>query len=221
MPSAKSWAGANTNKPITDITHNPTAKTVSFCFINCVTDCTQPTLQASNVNATNIQDNQLRLNWTRGNGNGVLVLARKNSAVNSNPMQGITYNANASFGSGDEVGNGNFVVYKGTGNNVTITGLTAGTNYHFSVYEYRTIGTCYKIPSANASATTTGIAPCEYCYAYGNTQYGTSITGVSFNTINKTSGKETDGNGNAYSDYTNISTDVMKGLTYPLSIKTR
>ncbi|NLN74501.1 MAG: M6 family metalloprotease domain-containing protein [Bacteroidales bacterium] len=220
MPSAKSWAGANTNKPITDITHNPTAKTVSFCFINCVTDCTQPTLQASNVNATNIQDNQLRLNWTRGNGNGVLVLARKNSAVNSNPMQGITYNANASFGSGDEVGNGNFVVYKGTGNNVTITGLTAGTNYHFSVYEYRTIGTCYKIPSANASATTTGIAPCEYCYAYGNTQYGTSITGVSFNTINKTSGKETDGNGNAYSDYTNISTDLMKGLTYPLSIKT-
>ena len=32
-PNSKSWAGANTNKPITNITHNTSNKTVSFTFM--------------------------------------------------------------------------------------------------------------------------------------------------------------------------------------------
>lgn len=34
-PNSKSWANANTAKPITNITENNTNKTVTFCFISC------------------------------------------------------------------------------------------------------------------------------------------------------------------------------------------
>jgi M6 family metalloprotease-like protein len=33
VPNSRSWAGANTNKPITNITHNTTDRTVSFTFM--------------------------------------------------------------------------------------------------------------------------------------------------------------------------------------------
>src|SRR5690606_29816974 len=37
---------------------------------------------------------------------------------------------------GNELGSGNFVVYDGDENNVIITGLKAGTNYYFTIFEY-------------------------------------------------------------------------------------
>ena len=53
------------------------------------------------------------------------------------------------------------------------------------------------------------------CASEGNTQYQTSTTLVSFNTINNASAKE---NG-AYSDFRNISTTVSRGNSYPLTVQ--
>ncbi len=59
----------------------------------------------------------------------------------------------------------------------------------------------------------------DYCYSYGNTQYLTSITSVLFNTINNQSGKETDVQGNAYADFTSLSTNVHREGVYDLNIQ--
>lgn len=52
------------------------------------------------------------------------------------PVNGTNYAANAAYGSGATIGAGNYVVMNGTGNSVTVTGLTAGTTYYFKVFEY-------------------------------------------------------------------------------------
>ena len=111
------------------------------------------------------------------------------------------------------------MVYKGTGTNVTVTSLQPATTYHFAVYEFFTNDNCYKKPAAVYSATTTGSALCSYCYSYGITAIGAGITGVTLNTIDKISGKETDANGNVYSDYTYLSTELTRGESYQLTVK--
>ncbi len=159
-PNAKSWASVNTAKPITNITE--ASGVVQFCFISCPPDCTPPTTQATNFSATDIGDNQMTIGWTRGNGNNVLVVGRKVSAVDANPINGINYTADASFGAGMEIGTGNYVVYKGTGDNVVVTDLIPGSVYHFAIYEFFTADNCYTIPALKGSESTTGIVP-SYC----------------------------------------------------------
>ena len=124
-------------------------------------DCIYPNNQASNVQAVAQGQTQIDLSWTRGDGDMVIVLAKENSAVDSNPLNNTTYNADSNFGNGDEIGNGNFVVYNGTGTSVSITGLNSGTNYHFAVYEYDTTYNCYLVPAVTVNAYTDGIPAVE------------------------------------------------------------
>ncbi len=65
----------------------------------------------------------------------VLILAKANTEVDGTPTgDGSSYSANAIFGSGSQIGVGNYVVYKGMGISVKVTGLTNGTTYHFRVF---------------------------------------------------------------------------------------
>ncbi len=99
-----------------------------------------PTSASTNLVVTNSNCNDLSLSFTPGNGAGRIIIARAGSAVNQSPVNGATYHANASFGSGDNLGSGNYIVYNGTGNAVNVTGLSAGTTYYFSVFEYNGTG---------------------------------------------------------------------------------
>ena len=133
-------------------------KIASFIFPN---SCDYPNTQASNLQ-TNVQgQNQIDLSWTRGDGNQVIVLAKEGNAVDTDPSDGNSYNANSTFGNGDEIGTGNYVVYNGTGTSVSITGLSSATTYHFAVYEFNTADNCYLVPGATANATTNGIPTVE------------------------------------------------------------
>ena len=59
------------------------------------------------------------------------------TAVTANPVDGTTYTANAAFGGGSQVGStGYYVVYKGTGTSIAVTGLTASTTYQVKVYAF-------------------------------------------------------------------------------------
>ena len=102
-----------------------------------------PTIGASNFSVTNIEGNGLRANWTRGNGSKVLVLASASPTFNGTgiPTDGTDYTPNATFGSGNLIGTGNFVVYESTGTSVTITGFTNSTIYYFRIYEFNGTGT--------------------------------------------------------------------------------
>lgn len=92
--------------------------------------------QASNLIVTAATDTTLTLSWTRGNRSAVLVVAKQAFAVDTNPSDNTTYTPSATFGSGTQIGTGNYTVYNGTGTSVTITGLTANTFYSFRAYEF-------------------------------------------------------------------------------------
>lgn len=110
--------------------------------------CTEPSTSPSGLNITNVHSYQVDLSWTNNSGDGVVVVARKSSDGAIIPESGQTYTANSTFGLGDELRtidndcdySGNFVVYKGSDNSATITGLTSGLSYSFDVYA--TDGTC-------------------------------------------------------------------------------
>ncbi|GEM_PF-928751 len=138
--------------------------TLSTTNENSLTDATsssidiseaEPTTQASAVNFTGIGATSATVQWTDGNGSSRIVLIKSGSAVNSDPVDGTGYNADPAFGLGQELGTGNYVVYSGSGNSVSVTGLTTGTTYYFSVYEYNGSGTMvnYLTPGATGSVT--------------------------------------------------------------------
>jgi autotransporter-associated beta strand protein len=116
----------------------------------------EPTTQASGVSGVSRQNGDLLISWVRGNGSKCIVLVKAGSAVDSNPVDGTTYTANATFGSGAQIGSGNYVAYLGTGTNVTITGLSANTTYYVAVYELNGSGGSenYLAPPATGNKTT-------------------------------------------------------------------
>lgn len=99
-----------------------------------------PTEQATDILFSSINENAATVSWTRGNGSNVLVVAKLNSYVDSEPVNGQSYTANSAFGSGSQLGTGNYVVYKGTGTSVDVTNLPFGVVI-FQAYEFN--GTRY------------------------------------------------------------------------------
>ena len=198
-----------TNEYVGSSTHG--TRIASFTFPLA---CTPPTTQASNISFQNTTDTSTTLSWLRGNGYSVLVLAKEGGSVDADPESGTLYTGDTLFGTGDEIGVGNYVVYTGTGTNTTVAGLTSGTQYYFNVYEYFTADNCYLTPGLSGNTITTGAPPCFYCSSSGNTSFETSTTFVGFNTISNASAKPS-----GYSDYTNLSTDLKIGNSYNLSIR--
>jgi LruC domain-containing protein len=140
-----------------------------------------PTDGPSNPVFSNVTNNSLKLSWTNGNGNRRMVVARKDTlprAINATNFSVQTmdraYNANANYGSGSALGAG-FVVYQGTGNEVTVNNLELNGTYYFHIYEmnefYHELTTTYYNVNnrvntnrlvASASAPTTGAASLSF-----------------------------------------------------------
>ncbi len=118
--------------------------------------CSAPSTQASNFSAGSATTSALTLSWNRGDGDSVLVVARESSAVNANPVSGMAYFSDTVFGSGSEIGTGNFVIYNGVGTTVTVSELNQGTTYYFSIYEYFGADHCYNTTALTGSGTTQG-----------------------------------------------------------------
>jgi len=94
---------------------------------------------ASVVTFVSKTNNSISISWSNGNGTGRIVVARANATAAVAPSLGTAYAVNsASFSDvvNPLTGTGNIVVYNGTGNSLTITGLTSSTAYNFDVYEY-------------------------------------------------------------------------------------
>lgn len=95
-----------------------------------------PSENASNITFSNGTSTSFDVNWDRGDGAKVLVVAREDDAVEDFPLDGIDYSADATFGDGDDIGNGSFVVFNGDGTSVNVKGLDASKRYHFRIFEY-------------------------------------------------------------------------------------
>ncbi len=102
-----------------------------------VPSVTAPTTQATNVTFTTTTATTTTASWTTGNGIARAVFMAAASSGSPAPVDLTTYNANATFGSGDQIGaTGWYCVYNGVGSLINITGLTAGTAYQLMVVEY-------------------------------------------------------------------------------------
>jgi CubicO group peptidase (beta-lactamase class C family) len=95
-----------------------------------------PTVNASGITFSNVTGSSIKLSWTKGNGEYRMVVAHANSIIDAFPDDRANYTGNAAFGTGASLGSGNYVVYNGTENSVTVTGLTPGKTYYFRVFEY-------------------------------------------------------------------------------------
>ena len=98
-----------------------------------------PNIQATNIAFSNVQANQISLDWTDGNGSKRAVFIKQDSVGSPVPVYNTTYTANTVLGSGSQVGtSGWYCVFNGTSHasGVTVTNLLPNTNYRVMVCEY-------------------------------------------------------------------------------------
>ena len=176
------------------------------------TACTPPTTQATSFSASALTESSMTVNWTRGNGSNVLVVARAGSSVNYDPDNETTYTANSDFGAGTQLGLGNFVVYNGIGSSVNMTSLIAGMKYYFAIYEYNSVSNCYMTPALTGNAVTTGLV--SYCAAGSTTSTIGYISRVRLNTLDQISTLGTNG----YSDFTSQAATMQIGVNSGITI---
>ena len=101
----------------------------------------EPTTQASNIIFSGIYSNQITLSWTNGDGSSRVVFAKQASSGTITPTDNLTYAANTTFGGGTQIGaTGWYCIYNGSGSNLTLTGLSANTDYVFQIFEYNGSG---------------------------------------------------------------------------------
>lgn len=110
-----------------------------------------PSIQASNLTITGVTSTTQSWSLTRGNGAFILVLAKSGSTVNATPVDGTDYTMSSTFGSGSEIGTGNYVVYKGTADNFSVSGLTQDVQYHYRAFEFNGTGSATKYNTSTAT----------------------------------------------------------------------
>jgi predicted CXXCH cytochrome family protein len=144
---------------------------------------TEPTVQASNITFPKVSGRSMRISWTRGNGDGSIVVMRLGALADPGiqlPPDGADYAANSDYTLASElpVNSQNFVVYQGPDNNVWVTGLVLDTDYSVAIYEYAGTGpsTDYlQLLPAEADQKTTTVpvhnednrADCSGCHSHG------------------------------------------------------
>ncbi|WP_396144375.1 GEVED domain-containing protein [Flavobacterium sp.] len=156
--------------------------------------------------AATIENSQATISWNRPTPlscyDEYLVVANQGAVVFTPSGDGSLYLPNSVYSSPHQV------VYKGTGSNFIVSGLTNYLNY------------CYKVFVRRGTEWSSGVSVCQtpilmYCAASGTTIFQTSITNVTLNSINNTSAKPA-----GYTDYTASQiTNLQKGTTYPMSVK--
>jgi len=118
----------------------------------------EPTIQAG-IYATELTGSSMKINFTKGNGTGRLLVYSKGSAVTWTPVDGTVYLNLSKLLDTNVMG-----VCAGDSSSVVVKGLEAGEIYHFAVFEYNgtnensnyltsTVGRCSQLTSQVSSIT--------------------------------------------------------------------
>ena len=91
---------------------------------------------SSNIQFASLGTTSYNINWTPGTGVGRIAVLRAASNSIAFPVDNTVYTNSSTFGSGSNLGNFNYVIYRGTGSSITVTGLTPFTNYIVTIFEY-------------------------------------------------------------------------------------
>lgn len=140
---------------------------------------------ASGINFTSVSSTSMTINWTRGNGAGVVVVVRESSSNVGDPLSYTDYSGfatdwSAQVGTASTDGGNSYIVYQGTGTNVTLTNLLPETTYYVEVWEYLILEECYQTsPDAGSQQT----AVCDLVWTGAtDSDWGTS-TNWDLNTV--------------------------------------
>jgi regulation of enolase protein 1 (concanavalin A-like superfamily) len=90
-----------------------------------------------------------------GSASTSFVVMHAGGPISAQPYYGILTTADSIFGQGTDLGGGNYVVYRGVGDTVTVTGLKPGVTYYAAVYGYSGSGTTKSFNEAGSSSTNT------------------------------------------------------------------
>lgn len=141
------YKGNGNSVTITGLTQGETYKIKAFTYYNDTYDNTNAVTTTS-INALGLlevtlanntdSDAQSALTWNNPIGacfDEVLVVCKQTSSVIATPSgDGSLYTANTVFSLGTDIGTNEYVVYKGTGTNITITGLTNDEVYYAKIF---------------------------------------------------------------------------------------
>ncbi|WP_121352039.1 hypothetical protein [Flavisolibacter nicotianae] len=114
-----------------------------------------PLVQSSGLHIRSFSNGVLQLDWTNGSGQKRILLAKEGAAVDAVPTDNVSYAANNLFGTGQQVGNGNFVVFNGTTSTATVSNLKPNTAYHFALFEYNAFGAAVLYRTTDPARTAT------------------------------------------------------------------
>ena len=95
-----------------------------------------PFKNSDQLNFTKINESMLEVSWTSGTGDSTLLVASKNKEVANFPIDGEGYFAHTSFANGSDLGDENYVLYKGTENKVVISNLDNDGTYYFRLFDF-------------------------------------------------------------------------------------
>lgn len=108
---------------------------MKYAFLNSrFSKAIEPATQDTNIVFSSVTTNSMTISWTNNGAEKHLVVMRESSAVDDIPIDGIVYSANSSFGTGEQVGIFNYVIYKGSGNSVNVTNLATNKRYYVRVF---------------------------------------------------------------------------------------
>ncbi|MXV16649.1 gliding motility-associated C-terminal domain-containing protein [Hufsiella ginkgonis] len=104
---------------------------------NVLIGISAPTAASYGLSFINTTATTTTVNWsTNGNGSARAVFVAKTTGGAAMPLNGVTYTASNTFGTGTQIGSsGWYCVYKGTASSANISGLSAGT-YRVTVIDY-------------------------------------------------------------------------------------
>ncbi|QSE97434.1 Ig-like domain-containing protein [Fulvivirga lutea] len=116
-----------------------------------------PSTSASAIATSLITENTVRINWTNGSGTGRLVTISETNQSYS--IDGQEFVGNTDYSLAPQINGQARVVYNGTGTQVNVSGLQAGTQYFIRVAEYSGDGICrqYKNVASPVSFTTNSV----------------------------------------------------------------
>ena len=121
-----------------DSSSHGTSYLVSPNLTGDATTSFKPTTTASNISLSNVGNTSVTAHWSNGNGQSRIVVLQKNDTLLSSslPIDGVNYNPNMTIGSGDSLGVGLYVIYKGTDTSLNISGLDPFGLYTIGIFEF-------------------------------------------------------------------------------------
>jgi pectate lyase len=139
------------------ITHTSTGAPETDVAISGVQLATEPDA-VSTLSFSHVTGGSMTIGFTGGNGNDRIVVMRAGSTVNWVPTDGVPVGGvDSNFTSATDQGNGNKIVYNGSGASMNVIGLSSNVPYYVSVFEYNVAtgnSQNYFTTSANGTQTT-------------------------------------------------------------------